>query len=63
MRTTGATTETEVSWIYRGQPLAAQEMLAHAQTPEFELLDRQGFVKIESSARGTKIEWSVFAPN
>ncbi|QIG50872.1 hypothetical protein G5V57_25950 [Nordella sp. HKS 07] len=63
MRMNSATTETEVSWIYRGQPLAAQETLTHAQTPAFDLLDRQGFVKIESSARGTKIEWSVFAPN
>jgi len=55
MRSTGATTEPEVSWIYRGQPLAPHETLAHGDAPEFELLDRQGFVRIKSSTRGTQI--------
>jgi hypothetical protein len=63
MRINSATTEPEVSWIYRGQTLAPHEALAHGATPEFDLLDRQGFVKIKSSTRGSQIEWSVFAPN
>jgi hypothetical protein len=63
MRSRSATTESEVSWIYRGQPLAPHETLAHADTPDFDLLDRQGFVKITDTTRGTQIEWSVFAPN
>jgi hypothetical protein len=63
MRSISATTEPEVSWIYRGQPLAPHEAFAHDTTREFELLDRQGFVKIKSSPRATQIEWSVFAPN
>lgn len=63
MRSKGATSEAQTSWIYRGQPLAPHETLAHAATPDFDLLDRQGFVKITSSTSGTQIEWSVFAPN
>jgi hypothetical protein len=63
MRSKGATSEAHVSWIYRGQPLAPHETFAHATAPDFDLLDRQGFVKITRSAGGTQIEWSVFAPN
>ena len=63
MRSPGATSEPEVTWIYRGQPLAPHETLAHAAAPDFQLLDRQGFVKITSTSGGTEINWSVFAPN
>ena len=59
----GATSEPEVTWIYRGQPLAPHETLAHGSTSDFHLLDRQGFVKVTNSSGGTEIEWSVFAPN
>jgi hypothetical protein len=63
MRTESAVTEPQVSWIYRGQPMAPQDGFARDSEREFELLDRQGFVKITSSSRGTQIDWSVFAPN
>ena len=55
--------QTQVSWIYRGQPMTppAEDRLDEARA--FELLDRQGLVKITISSAGTMVTWSVFAAN